>query len=399
MRTFVVAFAICFSFLLVNMSQAQGTPTFIVIKGAGSFAFSPDGKKIVTDGNTVRIWDADTGKELHNLGNYGGTLWRVRFLPDGERIMTAGGGRNNRAVVRIWDVESGKELQQLGSEKENERFSLLYFSPDGRKAITISKSFFSDTAQIWDIESGKKLLALEGRFYSEIVHISNFFSPDGKKFVSSGKNETIIWDVESGKELHRLVGSAGTFSDFFSPDGTKMVARCEVETNRIANRVLDTESGKELLVLEGWLAQFSPDGKKILTRSENGTLYIRDAESGEELKKLEGDTVSIYHVTFTPDGKNIITRSKESIIRIWDAESGKELQKFEGVSYGVFSPDRKKFVAIDSEKQGIVKIWDVESGKEIQKIEGYFGIPSPDGRKVAMQSKENSSTLHVWILE
>ena len=158
MRTFVVAFAICFSFLLVNMSQAQGTPTFIVIKGAGSFAFSPDGKKIVTDGNTVRIWDADTGKELHNLGNYGGTLWRVRFLPDGERIMTAGGGRNNRAVVRIWDVESGRELRKL--EGHTGGVNSAIFSPDGKKIVTASSD---KTARIWDTESGRELRRLKGK--------------------------------------------------------------------------------------------------------------------------------------------------------------------------------------------------------------------------------------------
>ena len=375
--------------------------TAVLEDGISTFSFSPDGQKIVTEGRgyTVQIWDADSGKELHNLGRCGGTLWGVRFLPDGKKIMTAGGwnDRNDRAV-RIWDVETGKELQQLGTEKERERFSLLHFSPDGKKAATISKSIFSDTAQIWDVESGRKLHAFEGRFYSDTVYYSNFFSPDGKKFVSSGRNEIIIWDVESGKELHRLAGHVGIFSDFFSPDGKKMVAGSEIETNRFANRILDAESGRELLMLEGWLAKFSPDGKTIVTRSEDGTLGIRDAESGAELQKLEGDTPPVWHVTFSPDGRNIVARCEGGTICIWDVESGKRLQKLEG-AYGVLSPDGKKFISIISGKQGTVKIWDVESGKELYQLEGHFAVPSPDGRRVAVKSEEGSSTLQIWTVK
>jgi hypothetical protein len=53
-----------------------------------------------TDGVIVRIYDAESGKEL-----WKGEGRLAEFYPDGKRVVT-----NTGKIVRLYDTESGKEL-------------------------------------------------------------------------------------------------------------------------------------------------------------------------------------------------------------------------------------------------------------------------------------------------
>jgi tetratricopeptide (TPR) repeat protein len=64
-------------------------------------------------------------------------------------------------------------------------------------------------------------------------------------------------------------------------------------------------------------AQFSSDGKRILTASLDGTAHVWDAETGhpltEPLKHFWGQSAQ-----FSPDGTRVVTWSAEGTARIWD---------------------------------------------------------------------------------
>ena len=74
------------------------------------------------------------------------------------------------------------------------------------------------------------------------------------------------------------------------------------------------------------LLQYSPDGKKVLSVSNDGALRSWDMESNK-LKILIDSSKDIDAFSFSPDGKKILTGSNNSTVSLWD-QDGNLLQEF-----------------------------------------------------------------------
>ena len=64
--------------------------------------------------------------------------------------------------------------------------------------------------------------------------------------------------------------------------------------------------------------QFSPDGMRILTTSQDGTARLWDAETGQELGLLAGHSGYLTSAHFSPDGMRIVTASGDGTARLWN---------------------------------------------------------------------------------
>ena len=67
---------------------------------------------------------------------------------------------------------------------------------------------------------------------------------------------------------------------------------------------------------------WAPDGKTLLTGSDDNTARLWDADSGCELRRLEGHGSAVWSVAWAPDGKTLLTGSDDKTARLWDADSG-----------------------------------------------------------------------------
>jgi len=246
------------------------------------------------------------------------------------------------------------------------------------------------------------------------------FSPDGKKIVTTYRDgRAKILDAETYNLLADLVpknnvGQEMTYlyvegeivnPAFFSPDGKKIVTASWDGSAKI----WDAKSGTLLvdLKLDHGLtlnAPFSPDSKRIITISSDSTAKIWDVQSGTLLFRLKGHSDRITFARFSPDNRNIVTASNDKTAKIWNAETGKLLIDLKGhlswVVSAQFSSDGKEIVTASWD--GTAKIWNARTGKQLANLIGDNGGLksaqfSPDGKKV--QTIYNDQTTKTWDAE
>ncbi|CAG1997953.1 unnamed protein product [Fusarium graminearum] len=149
---------------------------------------------------------------------------------------------------------------------------------------------------------------------------------------------------------------------------------------------------------------FSHDSKKVASGSDNNTIRIWDAETGECERVLEGHSNSVNSAVFSYDLKKVASGSWYKTIRIWNAETGECERELKGhsnfVRSVVFSHDSKKVVSSSDDKT--IRIWNAETGECERELKGHSNfvrsvVFSHDSKKVASGSWDK--TIRIWNAE
>jgi WD40 repeat protein/uncharacterized caspase-like protein len=153
--------------------------------------------------------------------------------------------------------------------------------------------------------------------------------------------------------------------------------------------------------LELLSAQFSPDGKRIVTASADKTALVWDAITGNLLLILADHKDIVSYAEFSPDGKKIVTASYDNLVRVWDAETGEQLYALKGHKDSVlsarFSSDGRKIVSASAD--GTAKLWDAATRRLIADLSGHEAKVnsaqfSPDGKKIVTAAA--NGTVAIW---
>lgn len=349
-----------------------------------SAVFHPDGKRILTasEDGTARVWRTADGIELVRLehtrpftsqtgmrvvaaagiASPNTENWRLpvtiaAFSGDGSRIVTASVDRS----VRVWDAQSGEEIARVDHDGSIESAAL---SSDGQRVMTLSTD---GTARVRDVATGEILTRFggAGTFKEDRSLRCAACSPDGMRLVSGSDRIVRIWDARSGNELATFTHDAAVTNAQFSPDGTRVLSTSEDSTAR----VLDARSGRQLICVAldeaPRAAAFGPDGALLATLSAGHDVQMWDAFDRTNLVRFSHDGIVLCAV-FSPDGARVATASHDFTARLWDADGGFELKRLlhDGpVTCIAYSSDGVRVLTASYDQTA--RVWDASTGKEL----------------------------------
>jgi WD40 repeat protein len=385
-----------------------------------SVAFSPDGKTLATGcwDNTVKLWDASTGREMVALKGHTKGILSVTFSPDGKILATG----SSDGTAKLWSVTTGKELASLEGQTDPgflSEITSVAFSPDGKALATggykyqlsASPSPSIGIAKLWDISNKQELTTLSGNMG---IIFSVAFSPDSKTLATGslslqpgdppGPGTLKLWEAATGKEFADLKGHMDWIRCVaFSPDGKTLATGSADKTVKL----WDLATRQELVTLKGhtnWVLSlaFSKDGKTLATGSDDNTVKLWDVDTRQEKATLKGHNAGINSVAFTPDQKRLATGSFDYTAKLWDVATRYEQGTLRGhtdwVRCVTFSPDGKTLATGSGHEDKTVKLWDMAREQEMATLKGHTDrinsvVFSPDGKTLATGSDDKTARL------
>ena len=199
----------------------------------------------------------------------------------------------------------------------------------------------------------------------------------------------------------------------FTPDGRKLISVSDDKTIRVR----DVSSGQSVSVIRPsigtgsvgmiYAAAISPDGDTLAIggygrEDENhGVVTLISLSRQQIIRRLHGHSDVVHDLAFSPDGSRLASGSSDGTARIWNLETGDTDHTFGGhtnvVFVVVFSPDGQRLVM--GSHDGTGAIWSVVTGERQAVLNGHTDAIqcidwSNDGTRIVTGSHDH--TIRVW---
>ena len=338
-----------------NVAPSNMARTLETDREAAELAgFGPDGRTLVLPSaenrNVCHRVQCASGRVLTTFTGHTGPVLFTRFSATGKHLLTTSEDR----TVRIWEADTGREVTRVEMPGKSAFFAGL--DPHGRNLVTLSV----DSALLWTTTDPGRPTVLKGH-RDTVTHAE--FSPDGQLLVTASDDGTArVHEARTGQEIAACIGhGACVWPARFDRRGVRILTASSDRTARIwsarSGKIEATLTGHRALVFD---ARFDPAGERVLTLSEDNTAALWDARTGKRIFTLEHPEGVGAGGAFSPDGRLVATTSG-SMVLLWDARTGKRRAVLERenkvcpVACLRFSPDSRCLVSLAGD--GSLRTW------------------------------------------
>jgi WD40 repeat protein len=204
------------------------------------------------------------------------------------------------------------------------------------------------------------------------------FVGGGRVVTGSFAGKLAVWDERSGARARDLAGHAGEIrSVAVSPDGRLLLTASDDRTAK----VWDLATGELVRALAHpdvvSAAAFSPDGAEIVTGGGDARARVWRVADGTVRVELSGHTTRLGPTSFSPDGARIVTSDRDGSVRLWDARTGAELHALAAGPPGArvyaasFGRDGKRVVTAAATAGAL---WDAATGARLATFQHAGGV-------------------------
>lgn len=274
-----------------------------------AMAFSPDGRTLAVGGYYLgcRLIDAATGAQRWTVPSSAAFGLSLAFTP-GAVLCRQGG-------VSIRSAADGREVRSHGGWCQS-----FAPTPDGRTAY-FADGGHQDMLRRYDLASGERTAEVE---------------------------------LESGA-INRIAVSPG--GDLVAALGCKRFYLLDADLTQVVVTAADRALSSGAFALA-----FSPDGRTVVSTAGR-TLFVWNVTAGREVNRVQLESKHFMDAAFTPDGRKLITVSKEGTARVWDTANWTCERSF---AWNV-GPLRAVAVAPDGTRAAVagdagrVVVWDLDA--------------------------------------
>ena len=276
-----------------------------------------NGERIVSGSqdDTVQVWDATTGNNVHIYRNNDQTINGVAWSPDGSRVAFA----SDDGTVQIWNLSASRPSITYPGHKHGSsgRALTVAWSPDGQY---IASGGDDGTAQVWHASSGAHIYTYPGHSNNSTSVNSVAWSPDGTRIASGADDDTVqVWDALTGKHAYPYKGHLNTvYSVAWSPDGTRIASAGADKSVQVWN---PSAPGQQIVYTKHTdsvnSVAWSSDSQHIASASADKTVQVWNPATSGSAYIYKHHTASVNTVVWG-DSHRVASAGEDKTVQVWE---------------------------------------------------------------------------------